>query len=347
MPVEVVATDDEYLLGMVAKYLARDDDSARHDYGHLPGDPRGTILESWRFPWVEALYDAADSAPRWNAVTFVHAGQRGQPPAPVDLVGTFAELYDPIALAPVGDTHYRAVTLKLPKGQIYHYKFRSVGNWIIDPINPQRTTLDNGSVWSRFFTWGATARITLERWEARLLARIASHILPFHTAEGREFFEKIYDTASQQDKPPHGYRIDESVGAVNYVDKLLAREEAHNLVHYRICLEIIDQLLRQRNPVTEPTRLPREAYAELYNQMGSGNVPGWDYGRYTNPTFFLQVLRRHVFTAAFSHPRYGGNPMTLGWKYLEELFSDDGGATLFDWARAIEQPLGRNLEYRG
>ncbi len=330
---------------MVTKYLAREDLSPRHDYGQLTGDPRAAVLESWRFPWVDAWYDAIDAAQRYNAVTFVHAGKRGEPPGPVDVVGSFAELYEPIALEPVTDTHYSAITLKIPKGQVHFYKFRTADGWQLDAINPQQTTLDNGAVWSRMFTWGATARIVLERWEARLIERIASHILPFHTRDGELFFSRIHDNEGPAARPPHAYRLDESVGAVNYIDKVLAREESHHLVDYRICLELIDQLLRRRNPVTEPTQLPRELYTELYNQMGSGAVPGWDYGRYNNPRYFLQLLRRHVLTAAFSHPRYGGNPMALGWKYLGERYRAPAGATLFDWERAIEQPLGRNTAY--
>ncbi len=350
MAVEHLSTDDDYLLGLTAKYLARDDVAPRHDYGHLPGDPRAAILEGWRFPWVDAYYeppdDPADPSQRFNAVTFLHAAQRGHTGVRAELIGSFAELYEPIALKPVADTHYSAVTLKIPKGQVHYYKFRVDGQWQLDAINPQRVTLDNGVIWSRMFTWGATARITLERWEAKLLERLSSHILPFRTVDGQEFISRIYDTRDPT-RPPHAYRLDESVGAVNFIDKLLAREEAHHLVDYRICLELIDQLLRRRNPVTEPTKLPRELYAQLYQQMGTGNLAGWDYNRYSNPRYFLQLLRRHVLTGAFSHPRYGGNPLTLGWKYLEERYRDAGGSTLFDWARAIEEPLGRNTSYHG
>lgn len=341
-----LAVDAEYLFGLVAKYLARDDAGPRHDYGHLSGDPRAAILEAWRFPWVDAWFDGDDPAQRYNAVTFVHAATGREPGARVEVIGSFAALHQPIPLTPLADTPYSTLTLRIPKGQVHTYKFRVDGVWQVDAINPQRTVLDNGAVWSRFFTWGASQRITLERWEARLLERLASHILPFRTADGRTFFERVHDARGPAERPPHAYRLDESLGAVNFIDKLLAREEAHHLIDYRICLELVDQLLRQRNPVTEPSRLPREMYAELYAQMGSGSVPGWDYGRYGNPRYFLQLLRRHVLTGAFSHPRHGGNPMALGWKYLEERYHDASGATLFDWARAMEPPLGRNPAYR-
>lgn len=345
--VSPIDVDEEYLLGLVSRHLARDDDAPRHDYGHLAGDPRAAILEAWRFPWVDAWYDAADQAQRFNAVTFVHAAPNKQPGGEVLLAGSFGDLHAPLKLVPLADTHYSTLTLKIPKGEVHTYRMKIAGAWQPDPINPQRVALDNGAVWSRMFTWGATQRVVLERWEAKLIERLASHILPFRTPDGETFFSRVHDARGPADRPAHAYRLDESLGAVNYLDKLLAREEAHHLVDYRICLELIDQMLRARNPVTEPTKLPREMYAELYAQMASGNVPGWNYGRYGNPRYFLQLLRRHVLTGAFSHPRYGGNPMALGWKYLEERYRGADGATLFDWARSFELPLGRNPAYRG
>ncbi len=339
--------DEEYLFGLVSKSFARADPAPRHDYGHLAGDPRAAVLESWRFPWVDAWFDPTDPTQRFNAVTFVHAAPDQQPGGEVLLAGSFGDLHTPSKLVPLADTHYATLTLKIPKGEVHTYRMKIAGVWQPDPINPQRVSLDNGAVWSRMFTWGATKRVVLERWEAKLIERLASHILPFRTPDGETFFSRVHDAQGPANRPAHAYRLDESVGAVNYLDKLLAREEAHHLVDYRICLELIDQLLRTRNPVTEPTRLPREMYAELYMQMASGNVPGWNYGRYGNPRYFLQLLRRHVLTGAFSHPRYGGNPMALGWKYLEERYRGADGATLFDWARSFELPLGRNPAYRG
>jgi hypothetical protein len=59
------------------------------------------------------------------------------------------------------------------------------------------------------------------------------------------------------------------------------------------------------------------------------------------------MLRRHAYTGAFSHPKYGGNASALGWRYLADRFRDANGATLFDWERAIESPLGINTDYHG
>jgi hypothetical protein len=103
--------------------------------------------------------------------------------------------------------------------------------------------------------------------------------------------------------------------------------------------------------------MPAQLYAELYDQMSSGGfLAGWDYSRYGNPRFFLQLLRRHTHTGAFSHPKHGGNAAGAGWAYLANNLIDPATGRLpdqltapayFDWRRGLEPPLGRNAEYRG
>jgi hypothetical protein len=98
----------------------------------------------------------------------------------------------------------------------------------------------------------------------------------------------------------------------------------------------------------EPGEQPRETFADLYADMWNGTVSGWDYAAYGNPRFFLQLLRRHTFTGAFSHPKYGGNAAAAGWAYLEERFRDDAtGTSRFAWRRITEPPLGTDPVYRG
>ena len=85
-------------------------------------------------------------------------------------------------------------------------------------------------------------------------------------------------------------------------------------------------------------------------------VQGWDYSRYSSPRYFLQLLRRHTYTGAFSHPKYGGNAGAAGWAYLAHNLADpitgalasaESQTTAFDWSRALEKPLGRSPEYHG
>ena len=129
-----------------------------------------------------------------------------------------------------------------------------------------------------------------------------------------------------------------------------------------LSLDLCYRVLQHWVPDHDPLTLSSEEYATLYQRMANGtpgSLPGWDYSRYGSSRFFLQLLRRHTFTGAFSHPKYGGNSGGVGWEFLAtnlndpatrklpELQSVNTPAPYFDWARAHEPPLGRNTEYRG
>jgi Gluconate 2-dehydrogenase subunit 3 len=130
--------------------------------------------------------------------------------------------------------------------------------------------------------------------------------------------------------------------------KCSTNAETCPLIDYKICLALIDRLLRQHNPYTEPSLMSKEMYRDLYDQMATNNVPEWDSNTYGSPKYFLQLLRRHVFTGAFSHPKYGGNIGATGWAYLEEKYRDkETGQTLFNWRRIMEKPLGDSSDYHG
>ena len=349
---EIIQEDDQYVLNYCAKYLARDNTDQRHNYGQFDAfDERGRICESWRFPIVDT-YSNGDAVASYafNRVTFVYNLPVTNGPRNVALVGTFANLYEPIPLRPIPDTQFFTLTMIIPKGEVHLYKYVVNGKFVPDPINPQLVTRDNGGVWSRFFTHLANGPLSFERWQLVILNRLTEHILPFETAEGRNFLDRFYTSLDRQTKDTqyvHAYRLDQSVGVANYIDKIVAREENQHLIDYKICLDLIDHCLRQRNPYVEPSVMSKEIYRDLYEAMATGNVPDWDYSRYDNPTYFLQLLRRHVFTGAFSHPKYGGNIGAMGWAYLEEKYRNDRGETLFNWRRIMERPLGDSPDYHG
>src|SRR5262249_19838699 len=170
-------------------------------------------------------------------------------------------------------------------------------------------------------------------------------ILPFRTDESDNFLNRFYDYLDRQSKESlynNVYRLDISVGEINYIDNILAREEHHRLIDYKICLRQIDRILRMRNPYTEPAKMSREIYADLYAEMATDKLAGWDYSVYGSPQYFLYILRRHVVTGAFCHPKYGGNAGAAGWAYLSEEYHMDSpapgqsGQTLFDWRWALE-----------
>jgi hypothetical protein len=90
----------------------------------------------------------------------------------------------------------------------------------------------------------------MERWELDLLYRLSAEILPFQTADSTNFLARFYDYLDRTNREnlyANIYRLDDSVGEVNFIDNILAREERHRLVDYKICLRIIDRVLRQRS----------------------------------------------------------------------------------------------------
>jgi Gluconate 2-dehydrogenase subunit 3 len=356
MTVHLVDRNDQYVLNHCAKYLARDSSDPRHDFGQYPpGDPGAAIAEAWRFPIVDSHWDGADvqASYRYNDVTFVYDGRRTTPGS-VSVVGSFGDLYDPVPLRQLTflrePTGLFAVTVRVGKGQVHLYKFVVDGTPVLDQVNPQRSVMDNGQPWSRVFTEACQVPLELSRRERAVLQRLVAHLLPFRLKENRRFVRGVYDQldrATRAEEYPLAYRLDEEVGVVNYIDKVIARPERHNADDYHICLRVIDGLLRIRFGGLDPLDAPPEMYAELYAQMETDRVDGWDTGRYNSPRYFLLLLRRHAMTGAFVHPRHGGNSGTAGWMYLEDRFRDAQGQTLFDWRGPIEAPLGHSTDYRG
>ncbi|MCA6098193.1 gluconate 2-dehydrogenase subunit 3 family protein [Bradyrhizobium australafricanum] len=349
MPATVLDPGDEYVLNHCTKHINR---------SGFDEASSATISEAWRFPIVGPMREDNPAPFDGNLVTFVYRLKPGDE-RPVRILGTFATLYEPIPLKRVlfqgDDTGYRAVSFVVPQSQVHTYKFYIDGKFILDPINPQRVQLANGRLWSRFFTDGYLQPLVLELWELRTLYRLIEQILPFRSAESENFLKRYYfglNRDQRKNDMAKAYRLDTSVGEVNAIDKLLAREEAHRLTDYRLCLRQIDRALRKQNPFIDPYEMPAENYVQLYEAMaaskpGDNSIPGWDYGEYDNPAYFLYLLRRHAVTAAFSHPKYAGNVGAAGWGYLSERYvSQQTGATLFDWRPALEPPLGTSRYYR-
>ena len=340
--------DVEHVFDLCTKHLARDSTDLRHNYFGTLRPGHGRYSEGWRFPYVEPHFgENAEANAALNRVTFVYIAPRDAGhDFTVGVRGTFAPLYEIIPLRRAGDSRFFAVTLLLPAGHVSRYRYVRPGNLEeLDAINPQTSTEDNGAEWSCFFTFACFEAVTFERWERIILDRLTRHILPFNTDDARVFIERL--NTQERANHPYLHRFDLGVGIVNFLDKLLAREERHQLPAYKTCLSIIDRVLRQRNPYLETRDMREEMFVRLYDEMSNGSVPGWDYARYNDPRHFLQMLRRHTITAAFSHPKYGGNAGAAAWDYLSARYRDANGRTLFDWRRAIERPLGTSTEYRG
>lgn len=334
--------DHVSILNFAAKYLAR-----------RPNAPIAEYAEPWRFPLIDSDWAGKDNPGYgFNRVTFVWLADTPVDLTPVSVVGTFDNLWNSTLLDPVmfeGEaTRYRAATVAVPKGQVHTYKFLRAGVAVLDPMNPQWVTLDDGTEWSRFFTEQCLTPLSFERWELAILVRLTNEILPFNSPDAQDFMNLFYFNADKQARNSifsQAYRLEQPIGAANFIDNLVARDERHHLIDYKICLRLIDGLLRRRFPGLTPAQVSKDAYQDLYNQMASGTVDGWDLEQYQNPNYFLQLLRRHTYTGAFSHPKYGGNIAGAGWAYLEQNYRGPHGESCFDWGRAIEQPLGLSTDY--
>lgn len=347
MAINVVDKDEQYLLNHCTKYLARANLDERHSPRDIySGQRRARFADCWRYPIIDAHDGREADAYDWNDVTFVWYSE-DHDPITVELLTTCYALYDPIRLTQVSDTAFWAVSLKVPKAQRHRYLFRVDGELKLDPINPQVQTLLSGETWSSFFTWAYPQPVSFERWEYAILDRLTRHILPANASEQRNYLSR----EGQESSVAHLYRLDLSLGVANFIDKIVAREERHHLQTYKICLELIDIVLRRRTGNTPPEEVEvgeyRRIYDDLANNAGSLFYDGWDYDRYQNPRYFLEVLRRHAPSGAFSHPKYGGNPAGMGWDYLSGLFETDNKETVFAWRQAMEPPLGTSTEYRG
>ena len=182
-----------------------------------------------------------------------------------------------------------------------------------------------------------------------LVERMTRALLPFQGRQTRNLIERGLNDGNVQ----HFFRMDIPAGVANYIDNILAREERHHLTSYRVCLSLINTVLRRRNGGIEPINLPDTEFAKLFDDMKNSSdalfQDGWNRTAYSNPGYFLYILRRHTWTGAFSHPKYGGNPGGLGWSFLGETYHTTANAfvTAFDWQRAIEPPLGTSNEYKG
>lgn len=343
----------DHYLNFAARHLARLNQDGRHGYGAETGIRRD-ISEAWRFPLIDTYGGGSADVPdgsevfRYNEVSFLYKAESETSPGAVGVIGTFHNLYESIPLTRIAfegePTRYFAVSVAVPKRQRHLYRFVVDGRFLNDPINPQTVIDEAGAEWSAFFTDEFTEPMVFERWELEILYRIVTRIAPFRTDDATNFMSRFYfsrDKQARNDVFPNIYRLDDSVGEVNFIDNILAREERHHLIDYRICLRLIDGLLRQRNPFMEPTEMPETLYTDLYDQMATDQVPGWDTNQYGSPLYFLQLLRRHAAMGAFSHPRYGGNTGAAGWAYLAESVGP------FQWRPAIEAPLGTSPDYLG
>jgi hypothetical protein len=340
--------NDDNLLSLCTKYLA-------HSALRIDGVFR-PATEPWHYPLIESTIPVDGCQdPGWNDVTFVYLRREGSDPKHVSVIGTFLPLYEPVPLRAAQfrgkDTRYFSVSVSIPKRQFHTYRFLVDGILECDSINPQIRRLDNGVEWSCFFTEEYSRPSVLVERELRLLSRLVTEITPLRSPDAENFLKRFYNDLDQADQTlqqPHIYRLDDSVGEVNFIDNLLAAGERHHLPTYRLGLRKIFNILTDRHPEGEPSKLPRQVFQQVLRKLQENSFPGWSDVNSPSPREFVEVLRRHTVMGAFTHPRYGGNSAASGWEYLRERFpGDDPSGTCFDWRLAIEKPLGVSDIYFG
>jgi hypothetical protein len=340
----VLPVDPLRVFDLAAKSLARTSGDGRHSYfDHLTGKIHARVPDGWRFPFVESYFDSQDPQAilNLNRVTFIYAEEPdASTPSVIELISDAAAPFQNMRLQKVQDSKYWALTLLVPTRKVFRYLFRVDGTLQLDPVNPKSTQDEKLNSWSFFWTDYCQKPVTFEIWEIVLLQRLVRHILPFNSQES-EIFLSTLNSSTLTPSGGHLYRLDLEMGAVNFIDKLVAGPELHHQQSYKTCLLLINDILRKSNPYQEPRSMDKKMFIELYDQMAAGTVPGWDTSRYSSPSYFLKLLRRHTFTGAFSHPRHGGNSGAYAWDYLKERFPP------FEWNRAVEIPWGTNASYRG
>ena len=333
MNVEEIPLDHQFVLNQSEKIIFNN---------NTTGHSVVTAIDSAVFPVAETYYP--DKA-NFSLVTFIFFNREEKD---IFLLGNFANLYTTYQLSRVklnnSDTNLYAVTLKLPTRAVYFYQFKIDQSFYIDPLNSFSKTLDNGKTWSCFITEGYKTPLIFEEWEVKILQRFVSFVLPFKTAEFKTFVNRH---SAQFDNTTRSMlnQLYYDIGVVNFIDKLLARQERHHVINYQLCLSEMKQVLLRLNNTQEPEDMDEYFYARLFEIMEKNDFSVWNKAKYDNPAYFLKALRRHIITGAFSHPRHGGNTQALGWQFLADLLSNKPEDNLFDWRQALEIPLGNNKDY--
>jgi hypothetical protein len=194
-----VTKDAQEILNYCTKYLVRDTFT----------DPGAkTFTEGWRFPLVTPVLQDEEASCKFNEVTFVYYNREEEAISSVEVVGSFFPMHKTLQLQPVQyngeDTPLYYLTIVLPVGKGYQYKFRVNGQDRLDPVNPQRVKLTNGKEWSFFFTDYYNYSVNFEEWELNLLYRMVEQIIPFRTEDAQNYINRYYYglTKGEKDSTP-------------------------------------------------------------------------------------------------------------------------------------------------
>ena len=142
---KVLQEEDQYVLNYCAKYLARNNTERAIMMANSMRTTSAGASASRGFPIVDTYSDGVDYVGSYpfNQVTFVYCVTAASVPPQVAVLGLSL-----ISTSPFRCADHRHAVLhgddSHPEGQVHLYKYVVDGQAVVDPINPQRVTQDNG-----------------------------------------------------------------------------------------------------------------------------------------------------------------------------------------------------------
>jgi gluconate 2-dehydrogenase gamma chain len=101
-------------------------------------------------------------------------------------------------------------------------------------------------------------------------------------------------------------------GCVNFIDKVLANEEAAVRPQYASGLVGIDAVAQALHGLSF-AELAADAQDAVLVQIDAGSARGWPVVAGSSAEFF-EMVRVHTLTGFLADPRYGGNKSYSGWR---------------------------------
>ena len=183
------------------------------------------------FPSSTATATERSRAYAFNLVTFVYMQPAADVAADVSVIGTFGRCTRPSRCRASAARAWteRCRSCRRARSILQVPDRRAA---VLDPVNPQRVTHADGSEWSRFFTEYCTDRYRSNGGRWRSCSASPTTSCRSAPSVRQRFLRLYYDCVDRQSKDTQyarAYRLDQPVGAVNFIDKIVAREEAHRL----------------------------------------------------------------------------------------------------------------------
>jgi gluconate 2-dehydrogenase gamma chain len=162
-----------------------------------------------------------------------------------------------------------------------------------------------------FLVGGAGLWIAVSLPRTRAAAEAAAHSEPIVLAPQEwRTVEAITGRILPTDDTPGALEA----GCVNFIDKVLAGEDAVALPAYRSALAELDRLCRIRFEA-DFAALPATRQDRVLAELETGTIDGWSADA-AAPEGFFATVRMHTILGFVLDPRHGGNRDYVGWKTM-------------------------------